>query len=193
MHCSSCRHCSAHNVGMEMLKGKQWVTASETLKKYPNAFSGCREIISLTMYPVTSDSVSRAMTGSHCSTSWEPIRFHSTFWGGCPGAEVCCVWKKWAEKERKGSQCAINCAPLDNTKMFDKLISTVSRGSFFQLKSFANQNCFYHRRIWKLWFIIIRIGFHSLILCVSLTIPGFNIASKLFSHLGQFLLLLNAS
>lgn len=46
--------------------------------------------------------------------------------------------KKWAEKERKGSQCAINCVTaFDNTKMFDKQINAVSRGSFFQLISVA--------------------------------------------------------
>lgn len=141
MHCSSCCHCSAYNA--RLVKGKQCVAFSETLLKYPNAFSGCREIMSLTMYPVTSDSVSRAMTGSHCSTSWEPIRFHSTFWGGCPGAEVCWVWMKWAEKERKGWQCAINrVTAFNDTKMFDKQISTVSRGSFFQHKSVAKSEPF---------------------------------------------------
>lgn len=51
--------------------------------------------------------------------------------------------KKWAEKERKGSQCAINCVTaFDNTKMFDKQISTVSRGGFFQHKSVAKSEPF---------------------------------------------------
>ncbi len=70
------------------------------------------------------------------------------------------------EMDRKINKGFTMCDQLcDNTKMFDKQISTVSRGSFLQLKSFANQNHFYHRRTWKLWFIPIRTGFHSLILC----------------------------
>ena len=50
---------------------------------------------------MTSDSVSRAITGSQCRVSSEPIRVHFTFSGGCPGAETGRERGRAGKRERK--------------------------------------------------------------------------------------------